>query len=332
MKKLALILLFFLAVATGFFIVHARFTSLRPFDFTQGFGRQAKPLPLLKYTFENLKNTKFSPSPITLGEKVTEISQKFYFDIPEKVSGLINFPDEPGTYPVIVMFRGYIPKETYQPGAGSQPSAKVLAANGFITLAPDFLGYAESTSPSATPFEERFQTTTTALTLLASLENLNSALPAQIKADLSKVGIWGHSNGGSIALSVLAISGGSYPTVLWAPVSKSFPYSILAYTDETDDQGKYLRRALADFEKDYNTEDFSPPKYFSWIKAPLLINQGLNDQEVPYWWSDELVKNLKSYGLEVKYLKYPGADHNFLPSGWNQAITNTVAFFKDKFR
>lgn len=323
MKKIGLLVLFLLACGVGYFVVHARLKKSQP-----------KPLPLLKYTFENLKKTQFTPSPITLGDKVTETSQKFYFNVPEKVSGLMNFPKEPGTYPIIVMFRGYIPKETYKPGAGSQPSAKVLAANGFITLAPDFLGYAESASPSATPFEERFQTTTTALTLIESLKNLNSALEGsyvgKIKADLTKIGIWGHSNGGVIALSTLAVSGATYPTALWAPVSKSFPYSILAYTDETDDQGKYLRKALADFEADYNTEDFSPPKYFSWIKAPLLINQGLADQEVPYWWSDELVKNLKSSGVEVKYLKYANADHNFLPSGWNQAITNTVKFFKSQ--
>ena len=324
-KTVILTLLFFISVSAGYFLVHAKFK--KPL---------LKPLPLLKYTFENLKNTKFTASQITLGDKVSDTSQIFYFNIPEKVSGLMNFPDKPGTYPVIVMFRGYIPKETFKSGSGSQPSAKVLANNGFITLAPDFLGYGQSASPSAQPFEERFQTVISALTLLASLENLNSTLGAsyagQIKADLTKVGIWGHSNGGAIALSALAISGLTYPTVLWAPVSKSFPYSILYYTDETDDQGKYLRAALADFEEDYTAEDFSPPRYFNWIKAPILVNQGLDDQEAPYWWTDELVKNLKSYGLEVKYFKYANADHNFLPSGWNQAITNTVNFFKAQLK
>ena len=331
MKKISLFLFFLIAFGVGYW-----FTITRLVPFYLVHNQTEKPWPLLKYTFANLKNTSFTPSPITLGEKVSLTSQVFYFNVPEKVSGLMNFPDKPGTYPVIVMFRGFIPKETYKSGAGTQPSAKVLAENGFITLAPDFLGYGQSASPSATPFEERFQTTTTALTLLASLENLNSALEStssgQIKADLSKVGIWGHSNGGSIALSTLAVSGAIYPTVLWAPVSKSFPYSILAYTDETDDQGKYLRKALADFEKDYDTENFSPPKYFNWIKAPILINQGMTDEEVPHWWSDELVKNLKSYGVEVKYFKYSNADHNFLPSGWNQAATNTINFYREKFK
>ena len=296
------------------------------------------PKPLLRYTFENLKNTQFPESEITFGEKMDEtenyITQKFYFDVPEKpespnflkVSGLANIPKKEGDYPVIIMFRGYIPKETYKPGAGSQPSAKILAKNGFITLTPDFLGYGESASASATFFEDRFQTYVTALTLLSSL----SSLKENLNADITRVGIWGHSNGGHIALATLAVSGVNYPTVLWAPVSKPFPYSILFYTDETDDHGKELRKALSFFEKDYDTELFSPANYYSWIKAPIQIHQGTNDEEVLSWWTDELVKALKKNGTDVSYFKYPGADHNLLPSGWNNAVLREIKFFKEE--
>lgn len=326
-KKIALFFLFTIAVAIGYFLVDQKLQKPQ---------NQPKPLPLLKYTLENLKNTKFTPSQILLENKLTETSQMFYFNTPQKVSGLMNFPKEPGVYPVIVMFRGYAPKETYTSGVGTQPSARVLAANGFITLAPDFLGYGESASPSAQPFEERFQTQTTALTLLASLINLNSALDAsysgEIRADLTKIGIWGHSNGGNIAIETLEASGVTYPTVLWAPVSKSFPYSILYYTDETDDQGKYLRAALSEFEKDYDTQKFSAANYLNWINAPILINQGTEDQEVPFWWSDEFVERLKKEGVDVEYIKYPGANHNMLPGAWSEAITNTINFYKSQFK
>ena len=293
------------------------------------------PKPLLSYTFDSLKNTKFPESKITFGEKLDETvdytSQMFYFEVPErpgsttylKVSGLANIPNEKGDLPIIVMFRGYIPKETYKPGAGSQPSAKILAKNGFITLAPDFLGYGESASASATLFEDRFQTYTTALTLLNSLSSLK-----EIGADMTKIGIWGHSNGGQIALSALAISGVNYPTVLWAPVSKPFPYSILFYTDETDDHGKALRKSLAIFERDYDVELFSPANYYSWIKAPIQIHQGTSDKEVLPFWTDELTKTLKKDDIDVSYFKYPGADHNLLPSGWNDAVLREVEFFK----
>jgi len=312
--------------------------SVLSFFFIKGKGKpEIKPLPLLKYTFNNLKNTSFPKSEITFGEIKDEtegyISRMFYFDVPEKpeslnllkVSGLANIPKGNGNYPVIVMFRGYMPKETYKPGGGSQPSAKVLAKNGFITLAPDFLGYGESASASATLFEDRFQTYTTALTLLNSLSNLK-----EIGADTDKIGVWGHSNGGQIALSTLAISGVNYPTVLWAPVSKPFPYSILFYTDETDDHGKALRHALSIFEKDYDAELFSPANYYNWIKAPIQIHQGTYDEEVLPFWTDELVDTLKKDNIDVTYFKYQGANHNLLPNGWNDAVLREIKFFKEE--
>lgn len=344
MKKvlgLLCIILFIVALVESLFIFQNQW-------FTKNIIEEIPiPRPLLSYTFENLKNTKLPQNQITLGPVISEnedsFSQMFYFSVPktpgneimEKASGLANIPKKEGKYPVIVMFRGFVPDDIYKSGVGTQPSAKELAKNGFITLAPDFLGFGRSASPSANPFESRFQTYTTALTLLSSLPTLNSGLDSDyvgtISADLEKVGLWGHSNGGHIALSVLAISGSSYPTVLWAPVSKSFPYSILYYTDESDDQGKAMRKTLASFEDIYNTDLFSPEKYYKWIKAPIEINQGANDQEVPYWWSDDLVETLKENDVTITYFTYPGANHNLLPSGWSEAVTNTIDFYKKEF-
>lgn len=338
----------FLSLSLILLILFALFYSLNPKQtLINPLTPQPTPKPLLAYTFDNLKNTKFPETQITVGQKIAEtsnsLSQMFSFSVPQtpgsttlkKVSGLINLPKKPGIYPVIVMFRGFVPQEIYQPGIGTQPSAKVFSSAGYITLAPDFLGYGQSDPPSINSFEERLQTYTTALTLLSSLPTLNTGLEAsysgKITADTTKIGLWGHSNGGHIALSTLAISGVTYPTVLWAPVSKSFPYSILYYTDEFDDQGKALRLALAQFEKDYDTQQFSPSNYYSKIKAPLEINQGTADQEVPVWWSDELVNKLKKENIDVTYYTYPGADHNLQPNGWGTAVTRSLEFYTKYF-
>ena len=301
------------------------------------------PKPLLAYTFENLKNTQFPANPITVGPVISQnqysVARKFYYTVPRtpgstdmvQVSGLMNVPKKTGKYPVIVMFRGYISQATFQPGAGTQPAAQVFAQNGFVTLAPDFLGYGESASYADDPFEARFQTYTTALTLLSSLANLNTGLndayTGTVTADLTKIGLWGHSNGGHIALSALAMSGVTYPTVLWAPVSVSFPYSILYFTDDTDDHGKAMRRALARFETHYDAELFSPPNFYPWIKAPLQIHQGTADESVLSWWSDSLAKTLKKNAVPVDYFAYPGADHNLRPSGWSTAVQRSIDFY-----
>jgi len=307
---------------------------------------KVKEKPLAKYTFERLRNTKFTPSPIMLDKDLKQndnyISQLFYYNVRQtidgksqykKVSGLINVPKQQGTYPVIVMMRGFVPKEIYSTGIGTQRAGEFFAQNGFITIAPDFLGYGKSDNPSRNSIEERFQTYTTSLSLLSSMRNLNTGLDAsysgRIKADLSKVGIWAHSNGGQIALSVLEITGKNYPTVLWAPVSKPFPYSILYFTDEFNDHGKALRKVVANFEDDYDIELYSPSNFYSRINAPIEIHQGTADDAVPLKWSDKLVKDLEKLEKDVEYFVYPNADHNLLP-GWETAIQRSLDFYKQK--
>jgi len=337
MKKLGIGILL-LAIILGIFFVSKRDVVLK---------EKVREKPLLKYTFENLKKTKFKLSPIVLGatldEKENYISQLFFYSIRDvingenrekKVSGLINVPKLSGIYPVIVMLRGFVPKETYTTGIGTKRAGEVFAQNGFITIAPDFLGYGKSDNPEGNSIEERFQTYTASLTLLSSLVNLNTGLSAsysgKIKADVAKVGIWGHSNGGQIALSVLEITGKDYPTVLWAPVSKPFPYSILYFTDEFDDHGKALRKVVANFETDYDIELYSPSNSYSWINAPIQLHQGESDDAVPQKWSDKFIADLKKLEKDVTYFTYPDADHNLLPDGWSKAVQKSLDFYREK--
>ncbi|MCX6791812.1 MAG: alpha/beta fold hydrolase, partial [Candidatus Gottesmanbacteria bacterium] len=213
----------------------------------------------------------------------------------------------------------------YVPGEGTQRSAEVYASNGFISLAPDFLGYGGSDMPSADVFEERFETYTTALNLLASVGSLPMADPAN-------VALWGHSNGGQIALTVLEILGRPLPAVLWAPVSKPFPYSILYYTDDADDHGKLLRRELATFESQYDVEQYSLTNYLNRITGPVQIHQGTADAAVPLVWSDTLAQTLEASNSAVSYFTYQQANHNMQPSAWNFVVSRDIIFFENYLR
>lgn len=296
--------------------------------------------PLEKYTFERLKNRIANPGNIEVGAELKNANgfaaYIFYFTTEgKKVSGMMNIPQKPGKYPILVLLRGFIDQQIYTTGDGTRRDGEIFAANGFISLAPDFLGYGESASPSANPVEERFQTYTTTLDLLASINNINSALSTltdnKITADTEKLGIWGHSNGGQIALSVITATGRNYPTVLWAPVSKPFPYSVLYYTDEFDDYGKKLRRVIADFEKDYDVDLYTFTNYLDWITAPIQLHQGGNDEAVPQKWSDQFVTQLKDKGKNVTYFTYPREDHNFTQGSWGVNIQRNIEFYRRHF-
>jgi len=293
-----------------------------------------KEKPLEKYTIENLANRTYQKSPIVFEEPIATTSAykvlPFYFiSDGRKVTGLSHVPNTPLSHklPVIVQFRGFADRATYTPGLGTKHSAEVYAANGFVSLAPDFLGYGGSDKGSENVFEDRFETYTTALNLLASIPTISFIDPSQVF-------LWGHSNGGQIALTVLTILGERgevYPTTLWAPVTKRFPYSILFYTDEFDDYGKALRKELALFEKDYDTDQYAFSNYVSRITAPLQLHQGSSDIEVPLVWSDEFVDALKKEGKSIRYYTYPGADHN-LNTGWNSVVSRDIEFFKSFLR
>ncbi len=292
---------------------------------------QIKPTPLYKYSIENLSKVNFPENKIEIGDLISETddystykySMQFSPDLSgnlKTVSGVINIPKSNGTFPVVVMFRGFVSQETYVMGAGTQPSAKVFAQNGYITVAPDFMGYGESDKEATDIFESRFQTWVTAAVTLKSVNSLE-------KWDSKNIFIWGHSNGGQVALTTLEITGVNYPTVLWAPVSMRFPASILYYIDEAEDGGKFLIEETADFENTYDAEKFSLTNYLSFIKAPIQLNQGTIDTAVPYWHSDNLNKKLEEATVSAVYMKYSGTDHNMRPN-WDMVVENNLEFFR----
>lgn len=297
-------------------------------------SKEKQERPLDAFSFDTLTHRTYTPSALNLESELNKeekfTSHLFSFTTDgSKVTGQINLPPGYQTKksPVVVMLRGYVDPATYQTGIGTKNAAAVFARNGYITIAPDFLGYGGSDNPENSIFFERLEKPVTVLNLIASVKQLDYI-------DTNNIFIWGHSNGGQIALSVLEISGEPFATTLWAPVSKGFPYNILYYTDEYDDYGKQLRQELANFEKTYNTDLFSIHKYWDRINAPLQIHQGGADDAVPLKWTNELVDILSDIEestqsgefLDVTYYKYPSADHNLRPD-WDTVVARDLEFF-----
>lgn len=287
--------------------------------------------PLEKYSIKRLQTREPQGSEIVFGEIEATTSayivQHFHFFTEgKKVTGFAHIPNNgKNKHPVVAQYRGYVDREIYETGYGTRRSAEVYASNGFLSLAPDFLGYGNSDNPSEQIFEERFQTYTTALDFFDSIQMIPFA-------DEDNIFFWGHSNGGHIALTVLEILGrDDIPTTLWAPVTKPFPYSILFYTDELSDRGKFLRRELAKFEEEYDVDKYSLTEFVEYIQSPLMIHQGGRDEAVPQKWSDEFVALLDEYEKDVVYHVYPSADHNMVgppTGGWNKVVSRDIEFFR----
>jgi alpha-beta hydrolase superfamily lysophospholipase len=340
MRTLFMIIPLFVVVFLAGWFSHAFFKT-RSVDSSNVLPQSIENIvkPFEKYSIENMKNVTFKDGKFKkgkeLGDEEEYLSYLFSFEFdPElegkdtkSITGQMNIPKEDGTFPLVVMFRGFVDQTLYTTGTGTRPAAAYFAKNGFVTMAPDFLGYADSDSESGNIFETRFQTYTTAASLLKSLrtDSLDTVLGG--KWDKKNIFIWAHSNGGQIALTSLEITGVTYPTTLWAPVTKPFPYSILYYTDESQDGGKFIRKELAEFERSYDTDNYSLTKYLDLIQAPIQIQQGTGDTAVPVIWSGEFTAKMRNLDKEITYYTYPGADHNLRPD-WDTVVEKDVEFFR----
>ena len=320
-------------------------------------GLIKKDLPLLQYTIPNLKTRRYAPSTITLEKTINEttdyISFLFsYISNQQKITGQLNLPkkaslnpDKPN--PVIVMIRGYVPLENYTTGIGTKNAAALFAENGYITIAPDFLGYGSSDPEPKDTWEARFIKPIQIVELLTTIRAQSTvefkSLEKNYKAtlDSEQIGIWAHSNGGQIALTTLEILEQPIPTTLWAPVTVPFPYSVLFYTDEMVDEGRSTRLWLAESEKNYDSREFSLTQYLSSLTGPIQLHHGITDEAALKTWSDEFVakinkinesrKNTDKEEIEINYFTYPNTDHNMVPN-WNVVIKKDLQFFNDYFK
>jgi len=309
-----------------------------------------KPLPLLAYTIPTLATKTFSSSELILGANLKFepefSSQAFYFTATgKKITGLINIPTTQmpaNGWPVLIMVRGYVPPEIYQPGVGTKNAAEFFTKQGFVTLAPDFLGFGGSDPDFSDTWESRFVKPTQLAELIETIKieaELTATDSAQtVKLNPAKLGIWAHSNGGQITLTTLEILQQPIPASFWAPVLAPFPYSLLYFSDEIADEGKATRNWIAQFERDYDVFDFSLTQHLDLLHGEYQLHHGTADDSALKAWSDEFLAKVKVANtgrektdqIKFNYFVYPGANHNLQP-GWDTAIARDLIYFKKQF-
>jgi len=299
---------------------------------------------LEKYDFDNLavrtldpSNSKivgagFMPAQIEILGPIKAVEdrrkEKYNFETREirfksdnkYISGMINYFNDNKKHGIIIMIRGYSPKENYYVGSGTWKVADELARQlpGFATISIDFLGYGNSDSDSADVLEARFHKVVEVLDLIESVKQLSWV-------DKNKIGIWAHSNGGQIALSVLEITGEQYPTILWAPMTNPFPQSLIDTADEGEERQKATDFVNL-FLKYYDGRRYAFENYYEWIQAPILIQQGTADSQVKVEWQQDVVSKLKLLNKNVELVIYDGADHN-MKGGWDEAVERDVNWY-----
>jgi dienelactone hydrolase len=248
----------------------------------------------VEYTWENLP--KFN---------------RFYITYPSDgltIHGFVNVPVGKGPFPVIIALHGYIPASEYKTRDYSTRYADMLAQNGYIVLHPNMRNFPPSTLVDTldlpdivTPESNNLAGyTVDVLNLLALVRKQAGQAGIFKNADLGRLGIWGHSIGGGIALRVLSIVPEIKAALLIAAVSQ-----------------RYLMENAG-----YNIFDLSVSQ------AAFNLHHGDADTKVPPAWTKILNQQLLDLGKKVEYFTYPGQPHTFFGQNDSLFMKRMTDFFK----
>jgi len=238
-----------------------------------------------------------------------------------------------GGWPVIIFNHGYIPPEVYRTTERYIAYVDALARNGYIVFKPDFRGNGQSEGqPEGAYYSPAYAVDD--LNAITSIKKYKEANP-------NRIGVWGHSMGGNVALRDIVVNLKDIKaTVIWAGVVGSYSDLMNNWQRKVPYQPSERELALRNRNRQkiiqqYGTPETNPeywrsidPTYFiSDITTPVQLHHGLADEEVPVLFSEELKNKLEKAGKSVELYTYPGADHNISGYSFNIAMEKTINFF-----
>jgi dienelactone hydrolase len=278
------------------------------------------PYLLRPYTIVGMRTRRYPESQIELrgtygrGEGFRSYLVRYKSD-GLNISGMMNVPEGDGPFPVIVLCHGYIRPDQYATGDGSYRVADYLAQNGYLTLAPDYRGHAASENGRSF-FHIGYA---------EDVLNAIAALPSVEQANPRKVGLWGHSMGGGVALKAAMVNKGVDALVLFGSVSAD---ERTNYENGLGNgPGVYGIELLGSPRTNRVIYKLMSPIHYLRYSPPLSIHHGEADRIVPHEWSEELYQAARKQGVKAELHLYPEGKHTFADQDWELAMERTLAFF-----
>lgn len=300
-------------------------------------NNQTKPAPDDKtdhpMAITNLRAGSYPGGDFVIEQKLakgTNYSQAIVSYLSEglKIYGLLTVPLAPmpeGGWPAIMFVHGYIPPKEYST-TGNYPSYQAkLARAGFITFKPDLRGHGQSEGEAVSAhYSEKYVVDT--LYAINYLKQYQAVNP-------TRLGYWGHSNGGEIGLRVLVISKDIKAASLWAGVVGSYQDMFETYNAKID----FLHDAtsspmiIGNGLPSANTKFWSqldPYTYLSDITAKVELQHGTADDSVPVELSRSLKQALEKNNITPDYYEYLYDNHN-IGNNVNKAFERSIKFYKE---
>jgi dienelactone hydrolase len=285
----------------------------------------ATPRPTLdprwQYFIAGMRGKRYDGSDIVLYGKFGESPEYtayliFYSSEGLRISGMMNVPKGGGRYPVIIMCHGYIHPDKYATGNDTWREADYLVRRGYITIAPDYRSHAASDNG---PSFFHIGYAEDVLNLIGSLGSLK-------EADPGRIGIWGHSMGGGVALKAAVVSKKVDAVAVFGSVSADESVNYMYGMGNGPGAGAAKLGSPQSKENWIVYRRVSSINYLERIPA-LSIHHGKADSIVPYQWSEDLFEEAQEDGIAAELYLYPGAEHTFVGADWDLALQRTADFF-----
>jgi uncharacterized protein len=263
-----------------------------------------------------------------------------------KIYALMTVPNgqKPATgWPVIIFNHGYIPPVQYRTTERYVAYVDGFARNGYIVFKSDYRGHGSSEGSFLDGGYGYPGYTTDVLNGMASVQ-------AYKDADPNRIGMWGHSMGGSVTLRAMVISKDIKAGVIWGGVVAPYP-DIFARGNNplrptqaprtpppgSREIGQYGRNWRLELTNKYGTPEqnpqfwasVSPNSYLADLSGPLQLHHSITDEEVPVAASQKLAEEMKALGKPINLFTYPGDNHN-INANFATAMQRSIAFF-DKY-
>ncbi len=254
----------------------------------------------------------------------------FYLSQGLKIYALLTLPNGPtpaGGWPGIIFAHDYMRPAQYRTTESFAADVDRLATAGYIVFDPDYRGYghSEGGDPQGAYGGPGYEIDL--LNAISSLERFPQANP-------KKLGIWGQSMGGFLALRAMVISKDLKAGVIWNGVVAAYPDLLSNWPVGPATPPVNARNWMEDWPAQFGDPTESPAfwdsisanAFLSDLSGPLQLQMTLDDQQVPPQFSAILAQQIEAVGGEVEMYSYQNDDHD-ISANFSTAMDRTVAFF-----
>ncbi len=220
-----------------------------------------------------------------------------------ELDGYIMFPaniDKSKKYPIVFYVYGEPWGSTVQDRweGNSYLYKSYLTQQGFIVASVDNRG---TRAPKGRDWRKSIYKKIGSITVRDQVDALDAMAKRWDVIDTDRVGVWGHSGGGSSTLNLLFRHGDKYKVgIASAPVPDIRLYDTIY-------QERYAGNPNTDPESYDNT---SPITFAKDLQGKLLLIHGTGDDNVHYQGSERLINELVKHNKQFEFFSYPNRSHS----------------------